>query len=168
MRPFALLSLLLLGGCSLFSSDADDSTFRTDTDGYEARRTEYGLELDPIAFMFTNGRSRAVYLPGCQGPNPPSLQKLVDGASGRGVVARRGTVPQPVGPRRRGAGVPRTLHVLAGLPSDNRYPKFETLPVEGTYRLVLGVDRTENPEQLVPTPLAERVSEPFQLREASN
>ncbi|MEP0545717.1 MAG: hypothetical protein ABJF88_02185 [Rhodothermales bacterium] len=168
MRLSTLLSLLLLGGCSLFSSDTDDTTFRTDAGRYEARRTGYGLELDPIAFTFTNARSRAVYVPGCPGPNPPSLQKLVNGAW---VEAWSPVVTQCLGPSVRvGAGQAYrdTLHVLAGLPSDNLYPKFETLPVEGTYRLVLGVDRTEDPERIVPTPLGERVSNPFELREASN
>jgi hypothetical protein len=168
MRLLSLVSLLLLGGCSLFSSDADDTTFRTDADRYEARRTSHGLELDPIAFTFTNGRSRAVYVPGCPGPNPPSLQKLIDG---EWVEAWSPVVTQCLGPSVRvGAGQAYrdTVRVLAGLPSDNTYPKFETLPVEGTYRLVLGVDRTEDPEQIVPTPLAERVSHPFELREASN
>ena len=169
MRLSPLLSLLLLlGGCSLFSSDAADAPLRTDAARYEAHVTGHGLELDPIAFTFTNERSRAVYVPGCPGPNPPSLQKLVDG---EWVEAWSPIVTQCLGPSVRvGAGraYRDTLRVRAGLPSDNIYPKFETLPVEGTYRLVLGVDRTEDPEQIVPTPLGERVSNPFELRASPN
>ncbi len=169
MRPLLSL-LLLLGGCSLFGSDNDDGAafLRTDADRYEARVTGFGLELDPIAFTFTNERGRAVYVPGCPGPNPPTLQKLVDG---EWVTAVAPIVTQCLGPSVRvkaGRMYRDTLRVFAGLPSDNRYPKFETLPVEGTYRIVLGVDRTEDPEHIEPTPLEERASNPFELREASN
>jgi hypothetical protein len=168
MRSLLSLSLLLLGGCSLFSDDGAPPAIHTDATLYEARRTGAGLEIDPIAFRFTNEREQAVYVPGCPGPNPPSVQKLVDG---EWVMAWAPVVLQCLGPSVRvGAGrtYRGTLRVRAGLPSDDLYPKFETLPVEGTYRLVLGVDRTEDPEQFEPLPLSERVSDPFELREASN
>jgi hypothetical protein len=169
MRTFLLLTplLLLLGGCSLLGSD-NDSILRTGADRYDARVTDSGLELDPIAFAFTNGRQRTVYLPGCQGPTPPSIQKLVDG---EWVEAWSPVVMLCLSPSARvlpGATYRDTLRVRAGLPSDNLYPKFETLPVEGTYRLVLGVDRTEDPERFDPVSFVERVSNPFELRDATD
>lgn len=161
-----LLSALLFGGCSLLGHDSAPATLQTDAEAYEAHLTAHGLELDPIAFTLTNERAQAIYIPGCPGPNPPSLQKLVEGAW---VPAWSPVVTLCLGPSVRvGAGrtYRDTVWVTAGLPSNNVYPKFETLPVEGTYRLVLGVDRTEDPERIEPLPLSERASNPFELRTA--
>jgi len=131
----------------------------------EAGSTGYAATIE---FVFTNPRQAAVYVVNCGGIAPPGLEKSVHGAW---IRAWSAIVPQCLSPPiviAAGQEYHGKLNLLAGYPTNNVYPKFDTPHIAGEYRLVwYGVfssyDHRAYPfgEEL---PLEERISDPFTLR----
>ena len=169
MKPAIWLCLLLAASlaCIELAAPSDGpAPIRTDAVEYklQAGPTGYTATID---FVFTNPRQASVYIVNCNGIAPPTLEKFVHGAW---VRAWSGIVPECLSPPiviSGGGQYHRALHVFAGYPATNSYPKFETPGIDGEYRMVwtyvLGsfdVQTYPFGEQL---PLEQRISNPFTL-----
>src|SRR6266545_858968 len=144
MRFNVSLSIILFAGASchdpstaLLSSSVENGSpaIETDARAYELEAGSTGYTTT-IGFVFTNPSQAAVYVVNCNGIAPPSLEKLVNGkwvGAWSAVVPRCLSAPIVIeaGQEYQGA-----LHLFAGYPTSNVYPKFETPQISGVYRLV--------------------------------
>jgi hypothetical protein len=138
----------------------------TDSGEYHLSKTPDYLE-GRIVFAYTNPLENKVYMPGCKGASPPSLQKW----DGKGwvdawlPVEEACSTEPPVSAEPHGT-VTDTLLVLSGLQS-YMVPRFNVEPISGHYRLVWSVysawQGRLGDEHLLP--LEQRVSTPFRIIE---
>jgi hypothetical protein len=183
MKQFSTLPtllFLLLSACSqgLLDMTADDNraqvgvtaAFQTDHLSYTLSSTRSGLE-GKIAFVFTNPTSTPVYIVNCRGATSLRLEKQSGDTwvpAWSPVISLCLSAPIVVQPGQQYSGV---VHISAGHPSSNLYPKFVVDPVPGVYRIVwANVLRTYNDRAYPfgePLPLEQRVSNRFQLHVAS-
>jgi hypothetical protein len=144
MRFNVLLSIMPISVASchdpstaLLSSSVENGSpaIETDARAYELEAGSTGYTTT-IGFMFTNPSQAAVYVANCRGIAPPSLEKLVNGewvGAWSAVVPRCLSAPIVI---KAGQEYQGTLHLFAGYPASNVYPKFETPQISGVYRLV--------------------------------
>lgn len=190
MKQFStlpMLLVLLLSACShgLLGMTADDNrvqgdsavpprdaaaAFQTESLSYTLISTRSGLEAK-IAFVFTNPTSAPVYIVNCKGATSLRLEKQSGDEwvpAWSPVIPECLSAPIIVQPGQQYSGV---VHVSAGHPSNNLYPKFVVDPIPGVYRIMWhDVLRTYNDRAYPfgePLPLEHRVSNRFQLRVAS-
>ncbi len=140
---------------------------RTDRWSYELREDEEGNLRTEIGFHYRNTTGETVYLTGCRGPATPRLDKWTGGEWVRAWAPVWEACPsEPWGlwPR---APYSDSLHLFAGRPDGDSYPKFEVDDPEGTYRLVwTSPVHDYDPETGggAPLPLWDRTSNAFELR----
>ena len=137
----SLCAALLAAGCSLFPSDGGEMdpeaiSIQTDRARYEATVGEAGVPSVKITIPITyrNASDAAVYAIGCHPPEPPLLEKHVNGTW---VVAWAPIVNYCLRPPWRiGPGETRrdTVRVYGAKRGHNAAPTFDT-GVPGTYRL---------------------------------
>ena len=146
---------------------AEGAPIQTDRAEYAVRYTQQLAELT-IGVKYVNRTGGTVYLPTCQVPHPPVLEKRV----GTGwVAAYRAPVLMCLGPPvviRPGERYDYTFKVSAGRPGTNYFPQFEVAEITGTYRLVWGLLGTWDPDGSGPglgrpLPLEQRVSNEFRI-----
>lgn len=150
------------------SPDPDDGAseavtgLRTDSSTYLLDPEWVGLGTE-IGISFTNGSSRRMYIPNCNGGLNTVLEKRVNGGwvpywSPVRLLCR--SDPIIIEP---GSTLTRTIDVWGALPGMNAVPAWASADVEGTYRMVLGsVGWNDGTPELVPLEL--RTSNEFLLR----
>lgn len=141
----------------------------------ETDRTVYavddsaGLARLTIQMTYHNTTGKDVYLPTCRGPQPPRLQKEVDGSW---VVAFApnvlGCEAAPITVR-AGDSYNYTFRILAGMPGTNYAPRFAVSEIPGTYRILWEIfsGTAGNPSRPSttrdPLPIEQQVSNTFRL-----
>src|SRR5690349_19559586 len=165
----ALASLATLGCASLTAGGGKGPPIRTDRSSYVVRDTN-GLASLTIRMTYTNNTGQRVYIPSCQGPQPPRLQKQVGDswvvAFAPNILACE-SAPVQVNP---GDSYPYTFSILAGMPGTSYVPRFAVSEIPGTYRILWEIvtDVVGNPSRPVatrnPLPVDEEISNTFQLR----
>jgi hypothetical protein len=143
------------------------TAFQTESLSYTLISTQSSLETR-IAFVFTNPTPAPVYIVNCKGTTSLRLEKQSGDKwvpAWSPVIPLCLSAPIVVQPGQRYSGV---VHVSAGHPSNNLYPKFAVDPVPGVYRIVWRdvlrtYDDRANPFG-EPLPLEQRVSNRFRLR----
>jgi hypothetical protein len=135
-RSLALVSLVVSTGCAAATAgsggrppiETDRTVYAVDDTGGLARLT--------IRMTYRNGTGKDVYLPTCRGPQPPRLQKEVNGnwviAFAPNVLGCEGA-PITV---RAGDSYDYTFRILAGMPGTNYAPRFAVSEIPGTYRIL--------------------------------
>ena len=176
MRFDASLYVILVASASCLdhSTPAPTSLLQTDSAAILTGATAYELEAGSggyaatIGFVFTNPRQAAVYVVNCGGVAPPDLEKLVNGEWVRAwsaVVPLCLSPPLVIGAGQEYQG---ELHLFAGYPGGNTYPKFETSQISGVYRLlwdnVLSSYNSRDYPFGPQLPLEQRVSNSFTLK----
>lgn len=143
------------------------AAFQTDSLSYTLVPTAAGLE-GKISFVFTNPTRAPVYIVNCNGATSLRLEQR---SGNRWVPAWSPIIQDCLSPPiviQPGQQYSAAVHVFAGYPSSNLYPKFRVDPVPGTYRIVwIDVLRTYNPRSYPfgeALPYEQRVSNRFELR----
>lgn len=131
--PFILIAAV---GCAAASAGSPGgSPIETDRTVYPVHDTA-GLASLTIRMTYHNTTGKDVYLPTCQGPQPPRLQKEVNGswivAFAPNVLACE-SAPIIV---RSGSSYDYTFRILAGMPGSNYVPRFAVGELPGTYRIL--------------------------------
>lgn len=143
-----------------------DGSLRTDRASYAVTRSGDLLAV-AIDFTYTNHTGGPVYLTGCRGPNPPTLEKRVGSTW---VTAYSPIVDLCLGPPVEiASGASYSYHdeIAAGAPGSNIGPQFQVSPLAGTYRAVWAV-YAAMPDGSGAAPLlpeASRTSNEFELHE---
>lgn len=160
------LSLSLIGcdGGFLGLGNDRNAIFRTDRAVYALQPTELGLEVS-IPFTYQNRTGRRIHILNCIGFAPPHLEKRV---GHEWVFAWATATPDCISPP---IPIPYLgtyadeVPVFHGL--GEVHPKFEVVPIDGTYRLVWDAIRWNNDGSLYSIgdtlPRRLRVSEPFRI-----
>ena len=136
----ALAVLATVVDCEAGRRWPTDGMFRSEGADFTLREEGGALRVD-IPFIFVNETGRPVYIPSCNGPHPPVLEKFENRSW---VVAYAPIVPlclgQPVeiAPGQR---YDYDYHVHAALPGTNGEPKFSVSPIAGSYRAVWSLYR---------------------------
>ena len=131
-----LLPLIAAGiGCTSATMATKKSVpIQTDSPIYTVTETG-GLAHLTIRMAYHNATDGPVYLPSCQGPQPPRLQKQVGDewvtAYTPNMLACQGT-PLPIA---KGETFNYVFEVIAGMPGTNYTPRFNVPEVPGTYRV---------------------------------
>lgn len=128
-----------------------------------------GLAQVVIRLTYRNTTGGPVFLPMCQGPQPPRLQKQVGDkwviAFSPNVLACEET-PMEIA---NNQSYTYTFQVIAGMPGTNYLPRFSVESVPGTYRILWEVFHGAAGEPSKPVittaqlPTNQEVSNPFQL-----
>lgn len=128
-----------------------------------------GLAHVTIRMTYRNTTGGPVFLPMCQGPQPPRLQKQVGDkwvvAFSPNVLACEET-PMAIA---NNESYQYTFQVIAGMPNTNYLPRFAVNEVPGTYRVLWEVFHGAAGEPSHPVitrdqlPTNEEVSNTFQL-----
>ena len=168
MRYFRLVGSLLLASCgSPFGLGDDATAMVTDARSYELVATANGLET-VIGYTYFNRTGRTVSIPNCLGDVTPHLEKLV---AGEWLVAWGApsfdclSAPVTIEPR---AQYRDEVSLFAAEPGSDLHPQFVVMPISGTYRLVwerVVWDYQPSLPWGEALPLAQRVSNPFELIE---
>lgn len=144
----------------------DAAAFQTDAQEYRVTVTSHWYET-AIGFTFTNPTGAPAYIVNCRGATSLLLEKWT-GSEWTSVWSP--VIPSCLSPPivvQPGDTYSGAIHMVAGLPGNNLYPKFNASEVAGTYRLVWGdVLRSYNPNAYPfgdPLPLEHRVSNSFVL-----
>jgi len=128
-----------------------------------------GVARVAIRMRYRNSTGQPVYLPSCQGPQPPRLQKQV---GDKWVVA---FAPNVLACEATPIEVPNnttyeyTFMVVAGMPGTNYLPRFAVSEVPGTYRILWEIFHGAAGEPSHPVitrdalPTEQEVSNTFQL-----
>lgn len=130
---------------------------QTDSSVYHVR-TAGGYQAT-IGLTYTNPTGEPVFIAACHNPHPPLMEKWEDGqwvTAYNPPVLMCITPPVVIEPRQ---SYSYTYRIVAGLPHDNAYPKFEVSEIPGTYRLrwlLRGPD--------APLPLEQTISNTFELQ----
>ena len=145
-------------------SGVSDPPIRTDQGGVTLRNVRSRYFYGTLAYRFTNRSESIVYIPVCQGPHPPFLQKW---EAGIWVLAYSLAVPRCLGEPLEiapGESIARTYEIIHGMPGSN-LRTFRVSEVEGVYRMVWNIygrrDRLGGTSDLLPLEL--RVSNPFMI-----
>jgi hypothetical protein len=128
-----------------------------------------GLARLTIRMTYRNTTGKPVYLPMCQGPQPPRLQKQVGDqwvvAFAPNVLACEET-PMLIA---NNQSYDYTFQVVAGMPGTNYLPRFSVSEIPGTYRVLWEIfhGAAGEPSHPVitrdPLPVEKEVSNTFQL-----
>lgn len=139
----------------------------TDRHVYDLLVRPDGWQEVTIVFDYENRSNQDVYVPSCQAPYPPDIEKLVDGKwlltwdTPENQCISDPLIIEP------GQVYTDTLRVVAAPPESDRPERFLQVPVGGTYRLVWTrvvwnyVGRPPWGDEL---PLSLRASNPFELK----
>jgi hypothetical protein len=168
-RSLALIALVGSAGCAAATAgSAGRASIETDRTVYAVDDTA-GLARLTIHMTYRNTTGKDVYLPTCRGPQPPRLQKQVDGnwviAFAPNVLACEG-VPITV---RAGDSYEYTFRILAGMPGTNYAPRFAVSEIPGTYRVLWEIFQSASGNLRGPSttrdplPLDQEVSNTFRL-----
>lgn len=168
-RPLAALAILTTFGCaSATARSASGPPIETDRTVYAVDDTA-GVSRLTIRMTYRNTTGKDVYLPTCRGPQPPRLQKEVNGswvvAFAPNVLACEST-PITI---RAGDSYAYTFRVLAGLPGTNYAPRWAVAEIPGTYRVLWEVftGMSNNGGRTVttrdPLPVEQEISNTFRL-----
>lgn len=153
MRALPLALALLLAGCDVFAG-GPAAELRTSADAYVAEVGDVWIRFEvPLTVENTGGET--IELTGCSRPDPPSVEKHVDGAWTPAyipVVMLCLAEPVPVAP---GRTFRYTFEAAAAWPDRSAVPEWRTGAVPGTYRLRWqagtvdgGLDLVSNPFRL--------------------
>ena len=168
-RSLALLSLVVSTGCAAATAgSAGRAPIETDRTVYAVDDTA-GLGRLTIRMTYRNSTGKDVYLPTCRGPQPPRLQKEVNGnwviAFAPNVLGCEGT-PIVV---RAGDSYDYTFRILAGMPGTNYAPRFAVSEIPGTYRILLEIfsattgDPSRPSTTRDPLPIEQQIANTFRL-----
>ena len=168
-RSLALVSLVVSTGCAAATAGSPGRPpIETDRTVYAVDDTA-GLARLTIRMTYRNNTGKDVYLPTCRGPQPPRLQKEVNGswvvAFAPNVLACEGA-PITV---RAGDSYDYTFRILAGMPGTNYAPRFAVSEIPGTYRILWEIfsATTGNPSRPSttrdPLPIEQQISNTFRL-----
>jgi hypothetical protein len=178
--PSAALFLAACVGAGTAPGGKDENSRLNQAPLIQTERTSYTVERgesrDPdgtlygryirvaIRLRYTNSTDRPIYLPTCNGINPPLMEKKQGGGW---VIAYAPIVPACLGPPeviQPGKTFEYEYQVEGYAPGGRVMPQFNT-EVPGTYRLVWDAyaSRNSNPEHMLP--LEERISNEFELTE---
>ena len=168
-RSLALVSLVVSTGCAAATAgSAGRAPIETDRTVYAVDDTA-GLARLTIRMTYRNTTGKDVYLPTCRGPQPPRLQKEVNGswviAFAPNVLACEGA-PITV---RAGDSYDYTFRILAGMPGTNYAPRFAVSEIPGTYRILWEIfsatagDPSRPSTTRDPLPIEQQVSNTFRL-----
>ena len=168
-RSLALVSLVVSTGCAAATAGSPGrAPIETDRTVYAVDDTA-GLARLTINMTYHNTTGKDVYLPTCRGPQPPRLQKEVNGnwvvAFAPNVLACEG-VPITV---RAGDSYDYTFRILAGMPGTNYAPRFAVSEIPGTYRILWEIfngtsgDARRPATTRDPLPLDQQISNTFRL-----
>jgi hypothetical protein len=168
-RPLAALAILTTFGCAGATAGSTSSPpIETDRTVYAVDDTA-GLSRLTIRMTYRNSTGKDVYLPTCRGPQPPRLQKEVNGswvvAFAPNVLACEST-PITI---RAGDSYAYTFRILAGLPGTNYAPRWAVAEIPGTYRVLWEVftgmssDRGRTITTRDPLPVEQEISNTFRL-----
>jgi hypothetical protein len=169
IRPLALVSLIVATGCAAATAGSPGrAPIETDRTVYAVDDTA-GLARLTIRMTYHNTTGKDVYLPTCRGPQPPRLQKEVNGswviAFAPNVLACEGA-PITV---RAGDSYDYTFRILAGMPGTNYAPRFAVSEIPGTYRILWEIfsattgDPSRPSTTRDPLPIDQQVSNTFRL-----
>lgn len=168
-RSLALASLVVCSGCAAATAGSPGrAPIETDRTVYAVDDTA-GLARLTIRMTYHNTTGKDVYLPTCRGPQPPRLQKEVNGswvvAFAPNVLACE-AAPITV---RAGDSYDYTFRILAGMPGTNYAPRFAVSEIPGTYRILWEIfsATTGNPVRPSttrdPLPIDQQISNTFRL-----
>lgn len=175
MRHLWTLLLAALASCAVDDSqesklpvEDEPHSLRTSAEAYDLRFDARGhLEVD-IPFTYTNATASAVYVYTCNGPRPPTLQRLEgEGWETVWTPAVDDCLGPPLGIRPGGTHA-NTLRLFAAVPGSDTIPAQWEGPLEGVYRLEWEVygrwsdDDLPDADDVIPLDL--RVSNAFRLR----
>jgi hypothetical protein len=169
LRCLAVLSIAGAASCAAATAgSAGGAPIETDRTVY-AVDDSGGLAHLTIRMTYHNTTGRDVYLPTCRGPQPPRLQKEVNGtwvvAFAPNVLACE-AAPIVV---RSGDSYPYTFRILAGMPGSSYAPRFAVSEIPGTYRILWEIFRgtAGNPSRPSttrdPLPVEQEISNSFRL-----
>jgi len=157
-----------LGCVSASMATKRTELIQTDSPIYTVEETG-GLARVTIRIAYHNTSDQPVFLPSCQGPHPPRLQKQVGDewvmAYSPNVLACQGT-PLTIA---AGESYNYVFEVVAGMPGTNYSPRFNVPEVPGTYRVVWeifhGAVGNETTPVITrdPLPLQQEYSNAFEL-----
>lgn len=167
--PILLLPLAAGLGCAgARMAYPTTEPIRTDSPIYTVSEAN-GLAHLTIRLTYRNSTGGPVYLPMCQGPQPPRLQKQV---GDKWVIAFQPNVlaceetPLKIA---NNTTYEYVFQVIAGMPGTNYLPRFAVNEVPGTYRVLWEVFHGAAGEPSHPVitraqlPTDEEVSNTFQL-----
>jgi len=134
--PIFMLPVAVALGCtSARMATGTTAPIQTDAPVYTVAEAN-GLARLTIRMTYRNTTGGPVYLPTCQGPQPPRLQKQV---GDQWVVA---FAPNVLACEETPIEVPAntsydyTFQVVAGMPGTSYLPRFSVSEVPGTYRIL--------------------------------
>ena len=162
---FLLIVPTLLNGCLSATGPSDPLLLQTDALSYELVRDDPGLRVS-IPYTFTNRTGGPVYLVNCRGGFGLHLERD-DG--GEWHVAWSPVLLACLSPPiviEEDEVWADTLEVWGAPPGSNWRPRFDVADPAGTYRIVWDAALSSYQDHLpfgAPLPLAERVSNAFQL-----
>lgn len=161
--PIALC--LLLAACAPNADQREAPPVHTSEETYEAVSGADELTVT-IPFTYTNTTGQTVYINRCQVPDPPSLQKELNGTWRTIYAPPRLLCLGPPVVVEAGSRYEGELDVRASM-DPNTQPRWETERVPGTYRLVLNVFGELEPggSGINPLDLEQRVSNTFAITE---
>ena len=145
-RLAVLLALFALAGCDVFS-DGEPGRLRTGADVVEARVGDPFITFE-VPVTYTNTTDETAYFGGCARPDPPSVQKRVDGdwvLAYNPIVQLCLSTPLPIAP---GESLEYVLHAAAAVPGTRAGPEWRVGEVPGTYRLLWRVEERGEPRDL--------------------
>jgi hypothetical protein len=169
IRLFVGLPLVAVAGCAAATKgDHSSAPIMTDRAIYQLQDTARLARLT-IRMTYRNTTGKDVYLPTCNGPQPPRLQKQVNGtwvvAFAPNVLACEGT-PITV---RNNDSYEYSFNILAGMPGTNFLPRFSVSDIPGDYRILWEIFRGTVGDPRRPTttrdplPLDQEVSNTFKI-----
>lgn len=168
-RFLVALPLLAAFGCAAATAgSASGPPIETDRTVYAVDDTA-GLAHLTIRMTYRNTTGKDVFLPTCRGPQPPRLQKEVNGswiiAFAPNILACE-AAPITV---RAGDTYDYTFRILAGMPGSNYAPRFAVSEIPGTYRILWEIFRSTagDPSRASttrdPLPIDQEISNTFRL-----
>lgn len=177
VSPLILLVNILIVNCHndgpelLFNQQSENAApIQTEKNEYVLRYSHNSIEFS-INLIFTNSTEKTVYIATCFDVSPPFLERRT--RDGQWVFAYAQAAPACLGKPvtiEPDEEFLYTLDVVAGLPSSNIYPKFETNQIPGHYRLVWDIYATWPPDGDISgpgnlLPREQRISNDFRLIE---
>lgn len=169
-RFLVSIALLASAGCAAATSESPNRPpIQTERIRYTVDDSMPIVHLT-INMVYRNTTGSTVYLPTCQGPQPPRLQKQVGDAW---VVAFApnvmGCEQTPISVR-AGETYPYSFQIVGGRPGSSFAPRFAVSELPGTYRVLWEIFRTSRetvagrpPIMTDPVPVEQEISNSFQL-----
>lgn len=120
-----------------------------------------------VDFTYKNPADQPVFLPQCERPLQPRLEKLVDGDWRIAYQPIELACWGPPLELAAGEEYASIAHIRGYDPQSGYLPAWEAAEVDGEYRLVWMILTEPHPDA-PPLPLEQRVSNTFQIREAAD